>query len=103
MFINTKIALSMAMILCAAPAALAAGDANEDRGGFVIDGSTAGVNPAFHPELLRIGPDGHITTAAMPTDSKILKAMHSRGHLMGRSLILWRDDKGIHMCSSCGA
>jgi hypothetical protein len=69
----------------------------------VINGSTAGVNPAFHPELLTIGRDGHVTVSAMPTSSKILNAMHSRGHLMGKSLMMWRDDKGIHVCTSCGA
>jgi hypothetical protein len=103
MFTKTKIALSIAMIFGATLSALAAGSENEDRGGFVIEGSTVGVNPAYHPELMLIGPDGHISTGAMPTNAKVLKAMHSRGHLMGKSLMLWRDEKGIHVCSSCGA
>jgi hypothetical protein len=50
-----------------------------------------------------IDRDGHVRTTAMTVDSKVLKMMHSHGHLMGRSLMLWRDDKGIHVCSSCGA
>jgi hypothetical protein len=102
MFTRIKVALSIVMICGGAPAALAAGSENEDRGGFAIDGSTVGVNPVYH-EVMVIGRDGHVTTTTMPVDSKILKAMHSNGHLMGKSLMLWRDNKGIHVCSSCGA
>jgi hypothetical protein len=101
---GTKTALSIVMIFAAAPAAMAGGSANdEERGGFVIEGSTVGVNPVYHPELMLIDRDGHVRTTAMTVDSKVLKMMHSHGHLMGRSLMLWRDDKGIHVCSSCGA
>lgn len=101
MFTRTKIALAAAIILGAASAALAGSD-HEDTGGFVIEGSSVGVNPAYH-QVLMIGPDGHVTTGAMPTDSRMAKMMHSRGHVMGRTLMLWRDDKGIHACSGCGA
>jgi hypothetical protein len=101
MFTMTKIALAATIILAAAPVALAASDHGEN-GGFVIEGSSVGVNPAYH-QVLMIGADGHVTTGAMPTDSKMVKMMHSHGHIMGRSLMLWRDDKGIHACSACGA
>ena len=100
MFTRTKIGLAAGIMLAAAPVALAASD-NDERGGFVIEGSSVGVNPAYH-HVLMIGPDGHVTTGAMPTDSRMVKMMHSHGHLMGRSLMLWRDDKGIHACSDCG-
>ena len=49
MFTNTKIALSVAMVLGAASAALAGSENTEDRGGYVISGSTDGVNPVYHP------------------------------------------------------
>ena len=45
MFTKTKIALSVAMVLGAASAALAGSENTEDRGGYVISGSTDGVNP----------------------------------------------------------
>jgi len=50
MFTKTKIALSVAMILGAASAALA-NEQTEERGGFVIAGSTVGVNPAYHKDI----------------------------------------------------
>ena len=46
---RTKIAFAAALILGTASAALA-DEQGEDRGGFVVPGSTAGVNPVFHPE-----------------------------------------------------
>src|SRR5882757_9886061 len=49
MFTKTKIALSVAMVLGAASAALAGSENTEDRGGYVISGSTDGVNPVYHP------------------------------------------------------
>jgi hypothetical protein len=101
MFTRTKITLAAAIVLATAPVALAASD-HDESGGFVIEGSTVGVNPVYH-QVLMIGSDGHVTTAAMPTDSRMLKMMDSHGHVVGRSLMLWRDDKGIHVCSSCGA
>jgi hypothetical protein len=51
MFTKTKIVLSVAMVLGAASAALAGSENTEDRGGFVISGSTDGVNPAYHRDL----------------------------------------------------
>lgn len=51
MFTKTKIALSVAMVLGAASAAFAGSENTEDRGGFVIAGSTDGVNPVYHQDL----------------------------------------------------
>ena len=51
MFTKTKIALSVAMIIGVASAALAGSENTEDRGGFVIAGSTVGVNPAYHQDI----------------------------------------------------
>jgi hypothetical protein len=48
MFTKTKIALSLAVILGAASAALANDKSSDESGGFVIAGSTVGVNPAYH-------------------------------------------------------
>jgi hypothetical protein len=45
---KTKIAVAAALILGTASVALA-GDQGEDRGGFVLPGSTVGVNPVYHP------------------------------------------------------
>jgi hypothetical protein len=51
MFTKTKIALSVAMVLGAASAALAGSENTEDRGGYVISGSTDGVNPVYHRDI----------------------------------------------------
>jgi hypothetical protein len=50
MFTTTKIALSVAIVLGAASAALA-NDQSDERGGFVIAGSTDGVNPVYHKDI----------------------------------------------------
>jgi hypothetical protein len=60
MFNKTKIALSVAMVLGAlgtASVAWAGGGQNDAdaHGGFVIPGSTVGVNPAYHPGLFGSG------------------------------------------------
>ena len=49
MLTKTKVALAAVLILGTASAALAKDD-NDGPGGFVIPGSTDGVNPAYHPE-----------------------------------------------------
>ena len=47
-----------AMLVAAAGAAHASNSRqNEDDGGFVIPGSTAGVNPAYHPEYFGSPPN----------------------------------------------
>jgi len=51
MFTKTKIALATVLVLSSGVAALAASDASEERGGFVIEGSMDGVNPVYHPDL----------------------------------------------------
>jgi hypothetical protein len=48
MLTKTKVVLAAALMLGTASAALA-GDQTDDRGGFVLPGSTVGVNPVFHP------------------------------------------------------
>jgi hypothetical protein len=78
-----------------------ASDHEDQSGGFMVDASSVGGYSPNH-QVLVIGSDGHVTTGGMPTDSKMLKMMHGHGHVMGRSLMLWRDDKGIHACSGCG-
>jgi ABC-type sugar transport system substrate-binding protein len=53
MFTKTKTALSVAIVLGAlgtASAALA-GDQTDERGGYVLPGSTDGVNPVYHPGI----------------------------------------------------
>ena len=47
----TKLALAGALVLGAASAALAGDNSGEYSGGFVIPGSTDGVNPVYHREL----------------------------------------------------
>jgi hypothetical protein len=51
MFTKTKIAFAAALILGTASAALAGDSGENNQGGFVMPGSTVGVNPAYHPEL----------------------------------------------------
>jgi hypothetical protein len=48
MVTKTKAILAAALILGTASAALA-GDQTDERGGYVLPGSTDGVNPAYHP------------------------------------------------------
>jgi hypothetical protein len=52
---KTKIAFAVAMILGAGSAAMAGSENTEERGGYVIAGSTVGVNPAFHQDLFGNG------------------------------------------------
>jgi hypothetical protein len=54
MFTKMKVALSVALVLGAGSAALA-NDQGEERGGYVIAGSTVGVNPAYHRDILGNG------------------------------------------------
>ena len=47
----TKMALAGALILGTASVALASeNDGGNETGGYVLPGSTVGVNPAYHPE-----------------------------------------------------
>ena len=76
MFTKTKIALSVAMVLGAASAALAGSENTEDRGGFVIAGSTDGVNPVYHQDLFgndgkAYGYAGSLTERRRPSHDKI--------------------------------
>jgi hypothetical protein len=48
MLTNTKVILAATLILGTASAALA-GDQTDERGGYVLPGSTDGVNPVYHP------------------------------------------------------
>ena len=48
---RTKIALAAALIAGMASSALASNE-NIDKGGFVVAGSTDGVNPAYHMDRL---------------------------------------------------
>ena len=52
-------AVCIAVILVTAAGAAHASNSkqNEDDGGFVIPGSTAGVNPAYHPEYFGSPPN----------------------------------------------
>ncbi len=55
-------------------------------------------------QMMKIGADGQVTTAAMPTDAKMMKMMHSKAHAMGKgTLTVWMDDKGRMMVCSCGS
>jgi hypothetical protein len=49
MLTKTKAALAAALIVGAASAAQAGGNSGEYDGGFVMPGSTVGVNPVYHP------------------------------------------------------
>jgi hypothetical protein len=51
MFTSTKIAFAAALILGTASVALAGNENSDERGGFVVPGSTVGVNAVYHPEL----------------------------------------------------
>jgi hypothetical protein len=67
---KTKIALTAALIFGTATAALA-NDSGEDRGGYVLPWSMAGVNPVYHPDIFGVPSNtGQASKAygyAMPT------------------------------------
>jgi hypothetical protein len=67
MFTTTKIALATAFVLSSGVAALAASDASEERGGYVIEGSMVGVNPVYHPDIFGNG-NGQMTTQTLQQD-----------------------------------
>jgi hypothetical protein len=67
MFTKTKIALATALVLSSGVAALAASDASEERGGFVIEGSMVGVNPVYHPDIFGNG-NAQVTTQTLQQD-----------------------------------
>jgi len=49
MLTKTTTALAAALILGTASAALASDSGENNQGGYVLPGSTDGVNPAYHP------------------------------------------------------
>ena len=49
MYINTKIAFAVVLIVGTASAALAGDSGENNQGGFVMPGSMVGVNRAYHP------------------------------------------------------
>ena len=61
MLTKTKIILAASLMLGTASAALA-GDQTDERGGYVLPGSTDGVNPGLSPGLVP-----RLCGAAMPT------------------------------------
>ena len=61
MLTKTKVVLAAALMLGAASAALA-NDQTDERGGFVVPGSTVGVNPVYHPDIF--GNAGNATEGA---------------------------------------
>jgi hypothetical protein len=52
-------------------------------------------------QVTTISPNGQITSGAMPTDPKVMKMMHSRARPMGKSVMMWMDDKGRMMWCDC--
>ena len=64
MLTKTKVVLAAALMLGTASAAMA-GDQTDDRGGFVVPGSTVGVNPVFHPRWFP-GYAAHQSNATQP-------------------------------------
>jgi hypothetical protein len=57
MLTKTKAVLAAALMLGTASAALA-GDQTDERGGYVLPGSTDGVNPVYHPDWFPNYPRG---------------------------------------------
>ena len=88
MFTKTKIALSVAMVLGAASAALAGSENTEDRGGYVISGSTDGVNPVYHPRwfpnLARAHRAANYAYAFYPSDAYAFAPSATRKHRSSR-------------------
>ena len=67
MLTKTKITLVAALILGTATGALA-NDSGEEKGGYVVPGSMAGVNPAYHPDIFgTVGNAGKAYNYVVPT------------------------------------
>jgi len=80
MFINTKIAFAVALIVGTASAALA-GDQTDERGGFPMPGNMDGVNPAHHPDIFGSAGKtfGYVTSPIQEDElSQSRKKSHSR-------------------------
>jgi hypothetical protein len=52
-------------------------------------------------QVLTIGPNGQVTSGSMPTDAKMIKMMHQRGHTM-KSVMVWMDENGRMRVCDCG-
>jgi hypothetical protein len=78
MFINTKIAFAVALIVGTASAALA-GDQTDERGGFAMPGSMDGVNPVHHSDIF--GDAGRAYgDVASPTQRDDLSQSRRKSH-----------------------
>ena len=66
MLIKTTLA-TVLVLGAAASAALAGDNSGEYSGGFVIPGSTVGVNPAYHPELAPNSANGRKAYGLAPS------------------------------------
>jgi hypothetical protein len=78
MYINTKIAFAVVLIVGTASAALA-GDQTEERGGFPMPGSMDGVNPVHHPDVFGYAGKtyGYVTS---PTQQDDFSLSRKRSH-----------------------
>lgn len=45
-------------------------------------------------QMLKVGPDGQVTIGAMPTDAKMVRAMHRRGKAMSGGFVAWMNEQG---------
>jgi hypothetical protein len=77
---KTLIALStaIALALLGAASVAQASNENDERGGYVLPGSTDGVNPVFHPEWFGKGRNGDAFGYA-PISTHKHKAANSAG------------------------
>ena len=78
MFTKTKIAVATALVLSSGVTALAASDASEERGGYVIEGSMVGVNPIYHPGIFGNGNAQATTQTLQQGRSERGKASNTR-------------------------
>lgn len=76
---RTKIVLAAALILTGTGAALASNE-NDEKGGFVVPGSTVGVNPVYHPTQF-LGYTGWSGTQAYDFYAPAQKDSHGAPHL----------------------
>jgi hypothetical protein len=77
MLTKTTTALAAALILSTASAALAGDSGENNQGGYVLPGSTDGVNPAYHPGIFG-NADAAKTYGFVVSPKQTHRALHGR-------------------------
>jgi hypothetical protein len=80
MFSKTKTAFCVAIALASAATGALASNENDpsDRGGFIVNGSMDGVNPAYHPEIF--GANAKVVDYVSPSHKSLERSHKKSAH-----------------------